>query len=135
MKPHIITLQCIGSNEEGFLTVANNLSLPFEVKRVFWTVATPQNVIRGKHAHRKTNMILIAAKGEITVTTIDENNNKNSFQLNKTNEGLFLPKLCWHEMTYSEDAVQLVMTDTEYEASDYIRDKSTFYNLIDKTNE
>jgi dTDP-4-dehydrorhamnose 3,5-epimerase-like enzyme len=135
MKPYIITLQCIGSPEEGFLTVANNLNLPFDVKRVFWTIATPLNVIRGKHAHKNTNMILIAVKGEITVTTIDDVGNKLSFELNKTNEGLLLPKMCWHEMTYSADAVQLVITDTEYDASDYIRDKSSFYNLIGKNDE
>lgn len=135
MKPYIIPLQCIGSKEEGFLTVASNQSLPFLVKRVFWTVATPQNVVRGKHAHRQTNMILIAVAGEISVTTIDENNNKVSFLLNKSDEGLFLPKLCWHEMTYSAQAVQLVITDTEYEVSDYIRDISAFYNLIGKKNE
>ena len=132
MEPYLLNIKNIGSKEEGFLSVISNSSLPFIIRRVFWTVNTPLNVIRGRHAHHNTNMILIAAIGTIHVSTISEENNQQEFILNEASKGLFIPKLCWHEMEYNKDAVQLVLTDTEYEEADYIRDKNKFFEIISK---
>ena len=132
MEPYLLNIKNIGSKEEGFLSVTSNLSLPFIIRRVFWTVNTPLNVIRGRHAHYNTSMILIAANGTIRISTISEENNQQEFILNEASRGLFIPKLCWHEMEYNKDAVQLVLTDTEYEEADYIRDKNKFFEIISK---
>src|SRR5690606_41069086 len=88
--------------------------MPFEVKRCFWTYYTPEEVIRGRHAHHDTEMILIAAAGKIIVETEMPGNIKDTFVLEKPEYGLFLPKYCWHTMQYSHNAVQLVLASTEY---------------------
>ena len=55
-KPHIIQLEKIGSPSLGYITVAEyQKNIPFEIKRVYWTYFTPNDVLRGGHAHRKLN--------------------------------------------------------------------------------
>lgn len=132
MEPHIISLPCIGKEEEGFLTVVNPEDLPFPIKRVFWTCSTPVQVSRGRHAHHQSTMALIATKGSVNVFTISDNGKENYFNLSNFREALIIPPLCWHEMTYSADAVQLVLTDTAYLEKDYIRDKNEFLKIISK---
>lgn len=122
----------IGKLEEGFLTIAEKHEISFDIKRVFWTVDTPVDTIRGRHAHHETAMILIAAKGKIKVATLSKNNKANQFTLQEYNQALFIPPMCWHEMSYSQDAVQIVLANTDYDENDYIRNKNQFIQLINK---
>lgn len=129
--PHIIEFQTVGSPGEGFVSIAAfREKVPFEIQRVFWTYATPTEVTRGRHTHYETEHILIAAAGSIRVTTHDKSGAKNEFILDRPEIGLYLPALCWHEMYYSEGAVQLALASTPYDPKDYIRDKQKFLELI-----
>lgn len=129
--PRIIYFQKIGSAEEGFLSISNGTNITgFNVKRVFWNYATPEDITRGRHAHYKTEMVLVAVKGRIAISTKTIKGIESKFVLSDPNQGLYLPKLCWHEMIYSDEAVQLVLCSTTYDESDYIRSKATFENLI-----
>lgn len=130
-SPRIVHFQKIGNSNEGYLTISNSQDITgFEVKRVFWNYGTPEEVSRGRHAHYETEMVLVAITGEIIVSTITIDGQKLEFALSDPNQGLFLPKLCWHEMHYSHNAVQLVLCSTSYNESDYIRSKDTFESLV-----
>jgi len=129
-KPALIEFKKIGKPSEGYISIfQNGAEMPFEVKRCFWTYYTPEEVIRGRHAHHDTEMILIAAAGKIIVETEMPGNIKDTFVLEKPEYGLFLPKYCWHTMQYSHNAVQLVLASTEYNESDYIRDYESFKKI------
>ena len=68
--PHIIEFPKLGSTEIGYISVAENQrNVPFEIKRVFWSYHTPDNVVRGRHAHHQTEMVLVATLGRIIVNT------------------------------------------------------------------
>jgi dTDP-4-dehydrorhamnose 3,5-epimerase-like enzyme len=128
--PHIIEFQKLGSTDIGYISVAENQkNIPFDVKRVFWSYHTPDNVVRGRHAHHQTEMILIATIGRIVVNTEMPNGDLNVFSLESPNQGLYLPKYCWHTMQYSHIAVQLVLASELYAESDYIRDYNEFLKL------
>lgn len=128
--PHLISFPTHGELSIGYLAVAQiPQDIPFEVKRLFWTYFTPQSVIRGRHAHHSTSMILIAVHGRIEVQTELLGGQKNSFLLDSPDIGVFMPPLTWHTMQYSHDAVQLVLTDTEYQPEDYIRSYEEFVGL------
>ena len=125
--PKLISFNKIGHPPEGYISIfQNGQEMPFEVKRCFWTYYTPEEVVRGRHAHYNTEMILIAAAGKIIVHTEMPGGIKAEFTLEKPESGLLIPKLCWHTMQYSHNAVQLVLASTVYEESDYIRDYETF---------
>ncbi|HMS97142.1 MAG TPA: FdtA/QdtA family cupin domain-containing protein [Saprospiraceae bacterium] len=135
LKPYTFQYPVHGDQQEGFLFVANSVELnPFEIKRVFWTKETPMGVIRGRHAHYTTELVLIAISGKIMVKTFDKMGNYGCFELDNPAIGLYLPSMCWHEMTYTEDAVQLALANSVYDESDYIRDINTFRKLIDITH-
>ncbi len=103
--------------------------MPFAVKRVFWTYYTPEDVIRGRHAHYKTQLILIAAAGKISVHTEMNDNRVADFILEKPWQGLYLPPKTWHTMQYSHNAVQLVIASTTYAEKDYVRKYSAFKKM------
>lgn len=127
---HIIPFSRKGRPEEGYLYIIEDEKIPFEIKRVFYTMDTPSGVTRGRHAHLETEMVLIAVQGEIVVKTITIDGDTKTFVLNNASEGLYLPRLCWHEMNYDEHAVQLVVCSTMYREDDYIRDWNQFSTLM-----
>jgi hypothetical protein len=123
--PHKIVFPTNGETSIGYLAICEK-HVPFEIKRVFWAYYTPDSVVRGRHAHYETEMVLIAAAGRIVVTTEMPGQSPEVFILDKPNEGIFLPKMCWHTMQYSHNAVQLVLASTTYVESDYIRSYEEF---------
>ena len=128
--PHIINFPSIGSSELGYISIAEELSLvPFKIQRVYWTYYTPQSVIRGGHANIEKELVLVAVSGPIIVTTELRNGIKHEFILNSPEKGLYVPKLCWHTMKYSHNAVQMVIASNLYRESDYIRDYNFFIKL------
>jgi hypothetical protein len=131
-KPYLIEFNKIGNPSEGYISIAEiEKSVPFELKRCFWTYFTPEDIIRGRHAHYETEMILVAVAGKITVDTEMPDGSKEQFILERPNVGVFLPKLCWHTMQYSHSSVQLVLASTVYNEKDYIRNYKDF-ELIEK---
>jgi WxcM-like, C-terminal len=126
----LISFPAKGQPEEGYLHILANDHFPFEIKRVFYTTDTPSGITRGRHAHYETEMVLIALCGVIDVKTITVDGLEKNFTLTNASEGLFLPKLCWHEMTYSNGAIQLVVCSTLYDETDYIRDWDEYKSVL-----
>jgi hypothetical protein len=125
-EPTIIVFPKIGMSSLGYISPAENENLPFDVKRIYWTYYTPENVERGGHSHKNLRQILVAVAGTITVTTELLNGQKNIFVLDCPNKGLFIPKLCWREMKYTHNAVQMCIASMEYNEADYIRSYDDF---------
>lgn len=125
--PHIIEFRQIGSSEIGYISILENSKLvPFDIKRVFWTYYTPESIVRGRHAHHKTEQLLVAVTGRIIITTELSDGTISTFVLEKPNQGLYIPPNAWHTIQYSHTAVQLVLASTEYDEQDYIRDYENF---------
>ena len=130
IEPHLLEFRSHGESAIGYLSVAQaQRDIPFEIRRIFWTYYTPQGVTRGRHAHFKTNMVLIAVHGRIEVNVETLNGVNHTFILDHPDIGLFVPSLSWHTMQYSHDAVQIVLTDTIYTPEDYIRSYEAFEAL------
>lgn len=126
-KPYLFTIKKHGAPNIGYLMfLENSPNFPFTIKRVFWTYATPRGITRGKHAHRKTQQVLIAAAGTITVTTILPSGESSTFILDEPYKALYIPTFTWATMKYAKNSVQLVMASTLYSENDYIREYSSF---------
>ena len=130
-EPKLIQFPKIGNSSLGYISLAEKETLPFEVKRIYWTYFTPEDVERGGHAHHELEQILIALAGKITVNTEMPDGSKNTFVLESPNQGVYLPKYSWHIMQYSHNAVQMCIASMVYEEEDYIRDYKEFLNLKD----
>lgn len=126
-KPYLIEFPSKGSLEIGYISIIQQHDqVPFEIKRTFWAYYTPDSVVRGRHAHHETEMVLIAVAGRIILTTEMPGEKPEVFILEKPTQGVYMPRLCWHTMQYSHNAVQMVLVSTIYNEQDYIRDYEEF---------
>jgi dTDP-4-dehydrorhamnose 3,5-epimerase-like enzyme len=127
-KPYLIPFLSIGESSIGYISVAESAkNIPFEIKRVYWTYFTPESIVRGRHAHRETEQILVAVAGRITVTVESSDDPvPQVFVLDNPNMGLYVPPSVWHTMQYSHTAVQLVLASKEYDSADYLRNYEEF---------
>ena len=128
-KPYIIEFPKIGNSQLGYISVAENDNLPFEVKRIYWTYYTPESVERGGHAHHELEQILVAVSGKIIVNTEMPGGEIERFILETPNVGIYMPKYCWHVMQYSHNSAQMCIANMVYEEKDYIRDYDTFKSI------
>lgn len=127
--PQIITFNKIGSSELGYITIAEaQKNVPFDIKRVYWTYYTPQDVIRGGHAHKELQQVIFAVSGTITFNTEDKGGNKQTFILDHPTKGLYIPKLVWRDIKFSHNAVLLCLASELYDEKDYFRDFEEFKN-------
>lgn len=129
--PYLSEFPKIGDSSLGYISVAEaKSSLPFEIKRVYWTYYTPNDVLRGGHAHKKLNQIIFAVSGTIKFKVQDINGNKHVFELCSPNIGLFLPPFTWREIQFSHNAVLLCLASENYDEDDYIREYNDFVKCL-----
>jgi dTDP-4-dehydrorhamnose 3,5-epimerase-like enzyme len=129
--PHLLTFAQLGEPTIGYISVSENVvpPLPFVVQRVFWTYHTPDNILRGRHAHRTTEQVVLAVAGRILVTVEHADGTLEVFRLESPHIGLYLPPNVWHTIQYSLGAVQVALASQPFSEEDYIRDYQDFKNV------
>lgn len=115
----------------GHLTVAEfDRDIPFEPQRVFFVYAVPSSEVRGAHAHRSCQQLLVCVHGRVNVV-VDDGLHREEFVLDASHMGLHVPAMIWAtEYQYSADAVLMVLASHAYDAADYIRDYDAFLALV-----
>ena len=110
-------------DERGKLVVAEGeLDIPFKIQRVFYIYGSDIDVVRGQHANRDSEFVLINVAGSSKVM-ITDGEDKEIVELTRPMDGLYIPKMIWKEMyDFSADSVLLVLASTHYDGSEYIRD-------------
>ena len=122
----IIDLRKIQDPRGNLTPIESNTDVPFEIKRIFYLYDVPGGESRGAHAHYKDNQFLIAASGAFEVF-VDDGERQKVFTLNRPYYGLLVPPGIWAaEQEFSSGSVCLVLTDSKFEATDYIRDYDDF---------
>lgn len=122
--------QC--GDERGHLVIAEGkIDVPFEIKRVFYIYGSDADVVRGQHANRKTEFVLINVAGKSKVRLRDGEGNEAIFSLNRPHTGIYIPTMVWKDMyDFSEDSVLLVLASEHYDNSEYIRNYDDFEREI-----
>ena len=104
--------------------------IPFQIKRVYFMYDTEKNVVRGKHAHKNLEQILVCIHGSCKIL-LDNGREKKVVPLERPYEGLYVAHDMWREMfDFSSDAVLLVFASEVYDESDYIRDYDEFLKFV-----
>lgn len=121
-----------GDERGQLVVVEGNKTIPFDIKRIFYIYGSDANVVRGCHANKKSEFVLINVNGSSKVL-VDDGHKQEVIVLDKFHEGLYLPKMLWKEMfDFSEDAVLLVLASEYYDAEEYIRDYESFKKEVKK---
>ncbi len=128
-SPKLLDFSTIGQADIGYLSVAANSQLPFDIKRAYWTYQTPEDVLRGRHMHREAKTVLIALSGTIRIQLESLKKEHSEFVLDSPSKGLYIPPRYWRILSYRDNAVQLCLTSMEFSEADYIRSYEEFRNL------
>ena len=97
-----------------------------KIKRLFYIYGTKDNVVRGKHANRKSKFILINLSGSCKIN-VDDGNNKEEIILDKAHQGVYLEEMVWKDMyDFSEDSILLVLSNEYYDKEEYINNYVEF---------
>lgn len=120
-------------DERGNLSFVEELKhVPFKIKRSYWIYDVPGGAVRGGHAYRTNEEFVIALSGSFDVLLNDGKQEK-LYHLNRSYYGLYIPKLIWRSMqNFSTNSLALVVSSTEYQEDDYIRDYSLFQKELMK---
>lgn len=119
-------------DERGNLVVVEGggWDIPFEIKRVFYIYGSDSEVMRGQHANRKTEFVMINVSGKSKVK-VDNGYEQQIIELNRPRMGLYLSTMIWKDMyDFSEDSVLLVLASEHYDAQEYIRNHDDYLKEI-----
>ncbi len=119
-------------DERGHLVIAEAMKdVPFEIKRVFYIYGSDADVVRGQHANKETEFVLINVAGKSKVKVKDGEGNEAIYCLNRPHTGVYLPTMIWKDMyDFSDDSVLLVLASTHYNPDEYIRNYDEFVKVI-----
>ena len=119
----------------GHLTVVEaEKQIPFKIERIYYIYDVPAGQVRGGHAHRDLEQLIIAINGSFDVIVEDKSGRK-KFHLDQPHIGLYLPRMAWREIEkITPGAVCLVVSSKRYDESDYIRDYDGFKRLLKDQN-
>jgi acetyltransferase-like isoleucine patch superfamily enzyme/dTDP-4-dehydrorhamnose 3,5-epimerase-like enzyme len=104
--------------------------LPFTPQRIFFVYEVPTAEVRGEHAHRTLEQVLICVRGELSVV-VDDGRRRSEYRLDDLRQALYIPPRVWGiQYAYSQDAVLLVLASDAYDPDEYIRTYDEFQRIV-----
>ena len=112
----------------GNLTfIQEGVGSPFRIKRVFWTFNVPGGSVRGGHAYKTQEEVIVAINGAFDVITRDSDGREGRYRLERGYVGLYLPPMTWRHMeNFCTNGIGLHLSNSVFDAEDYIRDMGQF---------
>ena len=87
-------------------------------------------MVRGQHANRESEFVLINVAGQSKVR-ITDGTEEFVVELNKPMMGVYIPKMIWKDMyDFSSDSVLLVLASTHYDGNEYIRNYEEYLKIM-----
>lgn len=132
-SPRIIEIPKFLDPRGNLSFVESEQHIPFQVKRTYWIYDVPGGEIRGSHAFKNTYEFIIALSGSFEVI-LHNGHEEQSFFLNRSYYGLFVPALHWRTLqNFSTNSLALVLSSNVYDQNEYIRDFNKFLTACNET--
>ena len=126
----VIEFNDLGDERGKLVVIEGNESIPFDIKRVFYIYGSDASVVRGQHANRESQFVLINVAGTSKVRVTD-GIDEEIIELNRPMMGVYIPQMIWKDMyDFSEDSVLLVLASTHYDGKEYIRDYNEYMKEV-----
>jgi len=132
-KCPILFFKDLGDERGKLVVIEGGEAVPFDIKRVFYIYGSDSTVVRGQHANKNSEFVLINVAGKSKVKITD---GKESMvvELDKPMMGVYLPPMIWKDMyDFSEDSVLLCLASTHYDGEEYIRKYEDFLKMVNPT--
>ncbi len=120
--PTIIPLPKFEDPRGNLSFIEENNHIPFKIERTYWIYDVPGGQVRGGHAFKEQQELIVALSGSFDVV-VDDGKTKKTFSLNRSYYGLYVPAGIWRQMqNFSTNSLALVLSSTPFSEDDYIRD-------------
>ena len=135
--PKMIEVKMLDFQEKGdergrLVIVEGGQDIPFEIKRVFYIYGSDPDVVRGRHANRRSQFVLINVAGTSKVRVVDHRGNEMIVHLNRPHTGIYIPAMVWKDMyDFSPDSVLLVLSSEHYDPDEYIRNFDEYLRVCE----
>ena len=135
MMAEITDVKLLKFSEKGdergrLVIVEGGIDIPFGIKRVFYIYGSDQDVVRGRHANKHSEFVLINVAGTSKVRVADQSGNEKTIHLDRPHTGIYIPAMIWKDMyDFSPDSVLLVLASEHYDPEEYIRDFDEFLKV------
>jgi oxalate decarboxylase/phosphoglucose isomerase-like protein (cupin superfamily) len=130
MKSKLINFPRVEDERGNLSFVEEKIHIPFKIERTYWIYDVPGGQIRGGHAFKEQQEVIIALSGSFDVI-VDDGQKKELFSLNRSYYGLYIPAGLWRYMeNFSTNSLAMVISSTKYEENDYVRDYTNFMKSI-----
>ncbi len=127
----ILNFSDLGDERGKLVVIEGGRSVPFEIQRVFYIYQSDAKVIRGQHANRRSEFVLVNVAGTSRVRLTDGKEEMN-VELDRPMTGIYIPSMVWKDMyDFSPDSVLLVLASTHYDDTEYIRDYDTYLKMVE----
>lgn len=131
----ILEFSDLGDERGKLVVVEGGMSIPFDIQRIFYIYGSDATVVRGQHANRESEFVLINVAGTSKVR-VDDGKEERIIELNRPMMGVYLSKMLWKDMyDFSEDSVLLVLANTHYNGKEYIRDYNDYLKILKEEEE
>ena len=132
MRPSTLEFPKIYDVRGSLTFIEGTTMLPFEINRAYWIYDVPGGEIRGGHAFKTQEEVIIALSGSFDVV-IKKLNCEQSYSLNRAYQGLYVPCGYWRHMeNFSTNTVALVLASSLFSEDDYIRDYDKYEKWFDE---
>lgn len=128
----VLQFSDLGDERGKLVVIEGGQSIPFDIKRIFYIYESDSTVVRGQHANRNSEFVLVNVAGQSKVR-ITDGTEEFVVELNKPMMGVYIPQMIWKDMyDFSSDSVLLVLASTHYDAQEYIRDYNDYIEIVKK---
>jgi UDP-2-acetamido-3-amino-2,3-dideoxy-glucuronate N-acetyltransferase len=104
--------------------------LPFVPARFFTIFDVPGTRVRGEHAHRTCEQILVCVRGSCAIV-VEDGTNREEITLDSPDFGAYISAMIWTTLyRFSPDAILLVFASAYYDPEDYIRDYDVYLQSL-----
>ena len=122
----------LGDERGKLVVIEGKQDIPFDIARVFYIYGSDPTVVRGQHANRESEFVLINVAGTSKVR-ITDGVNEEIVELTRPMQGVYLPKMIWKDMyDFSADSVLLVIASTHYNGKEYIRSYEDYVKIMEE---
>ena len=129
-KCPILRFGDLGDERGKLVVIEGAQAIPFEIKRVFYIYDSDSTVVRGQHANKDSEFVLINVAGNSKVRVTD-GKEELVVELNEPMMGVYIPRMIWKDMyDFSSDSVLLVLASEHYKEEEYIRNYDDYLKEI-----
>ena len=129
-KCPVLQFADLGDERGKLVVIEGGRAVPFHIERVFYIYESDPEVVRGQHANRESEFVLINVAGQSKVR-ITDGTEEFIVELNKPMMGVYIPRMIWKDMyEFSKDSVLLVLASTHYDGREYIRDYDEYLKIM-----